>query len=177
MIAFLDKLEEVINKLVSALLTPCFFLLAGISFIQVVSRYFLKVSLPWSEELCRYLFIYATYLGSVIGVTQNRHVDITIIDSFLEKMAPRKRKSFEAVLNIFTSAVSAFVLGWITFLDVPYLMNVYKFGQQTPAMGIALYIPLFSVLLGMGLMCLLFTKKFIKGVLNLFLMNGGAVLD
>ena len=174
MIAFLDKMEEIIEKIVSLVLTPMFMLLAAVSLLQVVFRYFLRISLPWSEELARYLFIYTTYLGSVIGVSRNIHIDITAVDLFLDKLEPAKRARWNGALNIITSFVSAVVLGWITYLAIPYLMGVYRFGQRTPAMGLSLCIPVFSVPLGMGLMFLLYVKKFIKNV-ALFGKEGASV--
>ena len=175
MIAFLDKMEEIINKIVELVLTPMFMILAGVSLLQVIFRYFLRISLPWSEELARYLFIYTTYLGSVIGVSRNIHIDITVVDLFLNKMEPAKRARWNNIIEIVASFISAVALGWITYLAIPYLMGVYKFGQRTPAMGLSLCVPVFSVPLGMGLMFLLYAKKFIKGV-ALF-SKGGEVLD
>lgn len=175
MIAFLDKLEEIINKIVGLVLTPMFMILAAVSLLQVVFRYFLRISLPWSEELARYLFIYTTYLGSVIGVSRNIHIDITAVDLFLDKMEPARRQRWNEIIDVVTSFLSAFVLAWITYLAIPYLMGVYKFGQRTPAMGLSLCVPVFSVPLGMGLMFLLYVKKFIKSVL--LFGKGGASLD
>ena len=175
MIAFLDKMEEIINKIVELVLTPMFMILAGVSLLQVIFRYFLRISLPWSEELARYLFIYTTYLGSVIGVTRNIHIDITVVDLFLNKMEPAKRARWNSLIEIVASFISAVALGWITYLAIPYLMGVYKFGQRTPAMGLSLCVPVFSVPLGMGLMFLLYAKKFIKGVV--VFTKGGEVLD
>ena len=175
MIAFLDKIEEIINKIVELVLTPMFMILAGVSLLQVIFRYFLRISLPWSEELARYLFIYTTYLGSVIGVSRNIHIDITAVDLFLDKMEPARRQRWNEIIDVVTSFISAFVLGWITYLAIPYLMGVYRFGQRTPAMGLSLCVPVFSVPLGMGLMFLLYVKKFIKSVL--LFGKGGAALD
>lgn len=176
MIAFLDKLEDIINKVIGVILVPCFSLIAVVSFMQVISRYVLKVPLPWSEELCRYLFIYATYLGAVIAVTRKQHVDITAIDIFLDKIEPEeKRKHAYAVLSVITSFLSALALTWITCLSIPYLIKVYGFGQVTPAMRISLCIPVFSVPMGMGLMSVLYIKRFLKELI--LLPKGGASVE
>jgi len=171
-IVFLDKLEYIINKLVGIVLTSCFSLFAGVCFVQVISRYILKVSLPWSEELSRYLFIYATYLGSVIAVTSGSHVSISIVDSLLEQVEPGRREFLNGIIDIFTSLMSAVVLGWITYLAAPYLVNVYRFGQRSPAMRISMCIPMSSVLVGMGLMFFLYVKKILKGILCLYQGKG-----
>ena len=34
-------------------------------FMQVVFRFLIKSSLPWSEELSRYLLVYITYFGRI----------------------------------------------------------------------------------------------------------------
>lgn len=69
----LDKhLEEYILIILSILTV-------AIIFLQVVMRYVFGNSLPWSEELARYLFIWMIYIGVSYGVKRRKHLNV---DSF-----------------------------------------------------------------------------------------------
>jgi TRAP-type C4-dicarboxylate transport system permease small subunit len=45
--------------------------------VQVVSRYALHISLSYTEELVRYLFVWATFLGAAGAVRMRRHLSIS----------------------------------------------------------------------------------------------------
>lgn len=49
---------------------------------QTFTRYVIFYSLPWSEELSRYLYILMIMLGINLGVTHDGFVRIDIIDYF-----------------------------------------------------------------------------------------------
>lgn len=45
-------------------------------FVQVVFRFIVKSSLPWSEELSRYLQVYITFFGTAYGIQTGAHLGI-----------------------------------------------------------------------------------------------------
>ena len=54
-------------------------LLAAIALIvalEVVSRYILNVSLAWSEEIARHLFIWASFLGAGVALKRGAHIGV-----------------------------------------------------------------------------------------------------
>jgi len=54
------------------------FLMVVVIFVQVIARYVFHNSLSWSEEIGRYLFIWITFLGAVIGVKERLHVGVDV---------------------------------------------------------------------------------------------------
>ena len=58
----------------------------SLSFVQVVSRYLLLISTPWTEELARLFFVWAVFLGAAIGVKRNLH---TRVDFLFVRLPPR----------------------------------------------------------------------------------------
>ncbi len=54
-------------------------------FLQTFTRYVVFYSLPWSEEVSRYLFVALVCLGINVGVTDNLMIRIDNIDAFLSK--------------------------------------------------------------------------------------------
>lgn len=59
-------------------------LLATIS--QVIFRYVLEISVPWTEELARALFTTAMFLGMAIALRENEHI---VVDFLFKRMPPK----------------------------------------------------------------------------------------
>lgn len=60
-----------------------------IVFSQVFSRYVLQFSLPWSEELARYLMVWLTFLGAALAVTKDAHPRVI---AFVNLLPAKARK-------------------------------------------------------------------------------------
>lgn len=50
-----------------------------LSFVQVVARYVLLISTPWTEELARLFFVWAVFLGAAIGIKRNLHTRVDFL--------------------------------------------------------------------------------------------------
>jgi len=61
---------------------------------QVVFRYLLEFPLPWTEEVARYSFIWASFLATSVIVGRGEHFSI---DFLLEALSPRPRWSVRIV--------------------------------------------------------------------------------
>lgn len=57
-------------------------------FIQVLTRR-LGISVPWTDELARYVLIYATFIGSAIATKRGLHLGV---DYFVNKMSRKIKK-------------------------------------------------------------------------------------
>lgn len=57
-------------------------------FIQVITRR-LGISVPWTDELARYVLIYATFIGSALATKRGLHLGV---DYFVNKMPRRIKK-------------------------------------------------------------------------------------
>ena len=55
-------------------------------FGQVIFRYALNDPLAWSDELARYLFIWASFLGWIIAARRRSHLSV---DMMVVKLPPR----------------------------------------------------------------------------------------
>ena len=57
-------------------------------FLNVVCRYLFLTTLPWAEELARFMFIWLTFIGSVIANDQLQHMRLDIVvNKFPEKVS------------------------------------------------------------------------------------------
>ena len=70
--SILTRPEELFSSMALVMMT-------AITVVQVFNRYVLQNSLDWSEEIARYLFIWAVYVGCSYATQMNRHLEVTVI--------------------------------------------------------------------------------------------------
>ncbi len=73
---------------------------------QVVFRYVFELSVPWTEELARMLFVMAMLLAMGAAIRENENI---IVDFMLRKLSPRSRCALSVLFDI---AVLAFLFIW-----------------------------------------------------------------
>jgi TRAP-type C4-dicarboxylate transport system permease small subunit len=78
----LDRVNHGLT-LVAAGLTALFFVLIC---AQVVCRYALAYSISWSEEVSRYAFIWATFVGACAVAGRGEHYEVTILDDVVPRV-------------------------------------------------------------------------------------------
>ena len=111
--------------------------------VQVFARYVLNNTPPWSEELCRYLFVWASFLGACVAMRRAAHLGV---DSVVVRLPSAVR---EILHHAVTALVGVFVgiLAWHGAALVPAMAS-----QRSPSMGISLQyvfavIPLTAVIM------------------------------
>lgn len=120
-----DSLEEF-------LMVVSLILMTVIMGIQVFSRYVLGAAPSWSEELTRYLFVWAGFIS--VSYCTKRCVSIKI-EQFVS-MFPRRGKAMFKLVNHTIELTFFFYL--IPFA-VKYLMSAVESGQVSPACHIPMY--------------------------------------
>lgn len=120
-----DSLEEFLMVISLILMTV-------IMGIQVFSRYVLGASPSWSEELTRYLFVWAGFLS--VSYCTKRCVSIKI-EQFVS-IFPRRGKAMFKLVNHTFELIFFFYL--IPFA-VKYLLSAVESGQVSPACHIPMY--------------------------------------
>jgi TRAP-type C4-dicarboxylate transport system permease small subunit len=124
--------REVIWKIVDA------FLFVGISTmlvsvaIQVVTRQ-MGASLPWTEELTRFLFMDTTFLGMAAGFRAAAHPRV----SFLLAWGPAWLKKSSVHLYALCGTVFFSVLIYKTW---ELMLQQYASGESSPALGLKMFL-------------------------------------
>lgn len=125
------------------------FLLSAMSLLigfQVFMRYVMGDSLTWSEELARYMFIWATYIGAAYGVKAKAHVSITFVTE-------RLPENIRHISNIFA---------YLLFLAFAFLVvkdgfvliaKIFKLGQVSSSLGIPMGWVYLGPVTGFTLIC------------------------
>jgi len=101
--------------------------------IQVVLRFLFGSALTWSEELIRFLFVWFSYLGAVLGAQRGGHIRITTFVSLVPKKLVR-----ETILLTADIAWISFNLA-VVYISYHLLEKFDRFPQQSAALGIDLY--------------------------------------
>jgi TRAP-type C4-dicarboxylate transport system permease small subunit len=71
--------------------------------LQVTFRYVLAAPLTWTEELARYLYIWACWLGAPVALRRGNHIVITVVS---ERLPPRLGR----IVGLGTHAMALFFL-------------------------------------------------------------------
>ncbi|WP_028584553.1 TRAP transporter small permease [Desulfogranum mediterraneum] len=131
-----------VEKLISSL---ALVMMTGITAIQVFNRYVLQNSLDWSEEMARYLFIWAVYVGCSYATQADRHLEVTVIRNIFGARLARFATICASLCTI------AFCL-FVTVLGVKFVIFLASTGQKTPALEIQAYWVYLCMPVGMGFM-------------------------
>lgn len=120
--------------------------MAVIMGIQVFSRYALGASLSWSEELTRYLFIWAGFLS--VSYCTKRCISIKI-EQFVALFPKRGR----AMFKVANHTVELILFLYLLPFAWKYFMSAVENGQVSPAMGIPMYYVQAAPFVGFILWC------------------------
>ncbi len=131
----LVKICSTLNKYFATVL-----LLTMVGFVSgnTFLRYFFSSGIIITEELVRYLFMWATYMGVVSVWYQRQHIRVTTIS---DRLTPRGKIKMYMVFNV----VSFFVLLVLFYGCVQYYEDTTTVGQVT---GIPYRIMVLAMLVG-----------------------------
>lgn len=86
--------------------------------VQIVCRFVLSISVPWTEEVSRLLFIWLAYLGAAIGLREGTQI---VIDTLPELLGASARR----VLDPFVRVVSLAVVTFMFAASIPLVRSVW----------------------------------------------------
>lgn len=155
MLRCINKVEENLSAILLGAMTV-------ITVVQIVFRYFISYSLSWPEELGRYLFIAAVYVGSSYAEKEDKHLAITVLRTNAGKWCARYIPVIAQLINVVFCAVMAW---W----GVVMTEFVYNSNQLAPAILIPMYFIYAVIPFGMGCMTIraaVNLVKFTKNAIN-----------
>lgn len=138
----MECLRAIFNRIqvaVRTLIGLCMIVMMTVIFVQTATRYLVFYSIPWSEELSRYLYVTLTLMGMNLAISSKQLVRIDIIDNYLGENADKWLNAFRCLLALLITAV---------FFVSSFGMIAGSATQTSPAMGISMQI-MYSVL-GVG---------------------------
>lgn len=107
----LDRWSERIDRAVVATAALCLVVSVVTVVANVVMRYVVHVSLPWSAELARYAMVWSAALGASVLVNRDEHLFVDVLDRALSLDAGRRLRRVVLMLSMAFYAI-LFVSGW-----------------------------------------------------------------
>lgn len=158
-----EKIESYFAKLQKLLLwtiSAALILMMCIIFLQVFTRYVIFYSLPWSEELSRYLFVFIIIIGINIAVSQDKLIKIDAVLMFIKSVRGRSLLyAFHALLGVIACILIA-----------TYATDLFPVGmvQKSPAMRIPMVLMYSIVFAGYVLAAIALFFKFVHYLKDYF---------
>jgi len=128
-----------INRLAEALLALLFAAMVVVGTMQVFNRFFVNVSLSWSEEFQKYAFIWLVFLA--IPVAYNRYAHLRV-DSLVALFPRRAQRALALIVELMWLGLGATLIFYTW-----KIMQVTRF-QQSPGLGISMSWVYAGMLLG-----------------------------
>lgn len=119
---FLARLEEGACVAIFAVMT-------GIAFVNVITRYLVRYSLAFTEELVVSLFVWLTLLGTSIAFREGSHLAFT----WLVERAPGPLRRLSIVVG---ASASVTVFGLLVWFGLGQIQNERLLGTTSEALAI-----------------------------------------
>ena len=115
-----DATVDLSDTIAEAWLALLFFWALGLTVLyQFITRYVFNDSAAWTEEIARYLLIATVFLGAVIGVAKNNHIQVDFFYRFMPQGLSRSVSLLTDALRVaFLAAAS-----WLTWLLMQKMGN------------------------------------------------------
>lgn len=176
----MSRFDSVLTKVENVLAAGSLAAAAFIAIVAVILRTFFNEIIFWSEEAIIYLVIFSTFLGAVITMRHNEHVNVDIIAVFLKDRGKQ-------VMALIGMAVFLFYLGAIGWFAWILIFEPRSSLTVTPALGLPLWVVTLPLPIGLTLMFLRGVEIFYRLVRgynpyphaanSLLEAEGGAALD
>ena len=154
---FLETASRFCNRVARFILVAASAAMAVIIFLQVLFRFSIKIPLPWSEELARYLMIWIGMMGASIALHEGRHIGVDIV---VERLRGRIR---QILVTVSILAVLWFL--WLVVREGAHLA-VQNYSQLSPAMMIPMLLPYGAIPIGGAFMLVQGLRNFLRTVLD-----------
>lgn len=154
----MKHLSRLLIKILNIFVTFSLVAMAILVFINVVLRYFFGSGITWSEEISRFLFIWLTYLGAIVGLKDNEHLGV---DTVINRLPKRAKKIVYIVANVLILYCLLLVIDGSWKMA---LLNVHSFSPTgLPLILIYGIVLVSSVAMGLLMIFKLYQALFEKG--------------
>ncbi len=140
----MKKIFNFYNKIEEKLLVYSLIFNVILVFSQVVMRSVFNLSLSWSEELSRYIFIWQIWLGTSIAIKENKHINVELIYGLVKS---KKNQRIISVIGILIWLIfSVFLVQAGTQLALSMIKrNVLSSGMRIPLYIVYMALPVSSL--------------------------------
>lgn len=152
----MGKLLSRINRMLEVFVVANLAAMTFLVFLNVVLRYAMNSGITLSEELSRILFVWLTFLGSVLVLSRNEHVAMLAL---VDKLPPKWR-------SLWLLCVDAILLGISVVLMIGcWQLTLQNMNNKMPISGIPTGVNYFAAcLMGGGFCLILLSRMMVRAV-------------
>ena len=147
------NIYDILHKIIISLLLVGMISMTVIVVVQIITRYVFFHSLPWSEELSRYIFAWIIFIGACVGVKENNQIAIDLIDTLIMDGLKKPLAIIQWLLQM--AAAGVMLYASIDFISLGGI------GQRSPSMHIPMYLIYICIPVGFTLLFVELTIKFV----------------
>ena len=158
----MKKIGHVYNKTEEYIAATMLLTTSFILFYQVILRYIFSSSVPWIEEVARYLVVWFCMLGASMAVRENKHAVVDLVVNYLGK----KTRAF---VDIISGVICVFFCLVIAHAGWGFVMTAHGMGSMASTIpNLPLYLVFTAIPIGLILMAVRYVVQIVRGVICLF---------
>lgn len=143
----MSRFDSILSKVENVLAAGSLAAAALIAIAAVIMRTFFNEIIFWSEEAVIYLIIFSTFVGAVITLRHNEHVNVDVVAVFMKERGKRVMAFIGTLILLVYLGVVGFY-GWVLIFEPRSSATV------TPAMNLPLWLVTLPLPIGFTLMFL-----------------------
>lgn len=140
----MKTIDRWIWRLVDAVLLIAITGMIGLIALQVVSRLW-GSSVPWTEELSRFLFIWTIWFGVAASFRTGQHPAVTLLSDLVTHPARRR------VIDLIPAVAAAVLFTIVAYHGWSLLAQQIRFGETSPILRVGMWLATLPLVLGSAL--------------------------
>jgi len=159
---FLLRLQKMLIRIEEYIAAWLLIAMTTVVFWGILERFVIRGGFGFTDELSRYISIWAVFFGGCLGVVKNAHIGVEVF----VKPLPQK---FQRPLAVLANLLCMVFMGLAAWHGWDYFIRLSNTTQTSPAMGVPMYLVFLAVPIGCALMCIHYL------ILSAVLANGGSM--
>lgn len=137
----MKKLDRILDMYETGAFVVLLSVMTVVVFFQVIFRYVIHSSIPWSEEVSRYCMVYVTFIGVGAGIKAGTH---TGVDAFVSFMPEKIKKAVMFIEKILVLIISVVFFKY----SLELVIQLFENGQKSATLFIPIAFAYISMPLG-----------------------------
>jgi len=123
-----DKIIKFLDNIENYFIGYGLLIMTVITFVNVISRKFLHLSLSFTEEITTILFIFISLLGAAVAAKRGNHLGLSVFSD----LVPARHQKYVSLITWFVASFFSF---YLIKYGLAMVKSEYIFQVKTPSLG------------------------------------------
>lgn len=137
----MKAIDRWIWRLVDAVLLIAITGMIGLIGLQVVSR-LMGNSVPWTEELSRFLFIWTIWFGVAASFRKGQHPAVTLLSDLVTHPTGRR------IIDVIPAVAAAALFAIVAYYGWTLIAQQIRFGETSPILRVGMWLATLPLVAG-----------------------------